>query len=145
MGATIDPQHAADTLANARKVMEALIATPATAAELERAKTEAIGEISGQLAKPEAFPDPWLDVYTYHLSALQDQVALLRAVTAQDVQRIATRLFKEPRLATVVAGDTLPLKAALQGRFQYEVLGEIATPAPAPKPPAKPATKSSPG
>ena len=145
MGATIDPQHAADTLANARKVMEALIATPATAAELERAKTEAIGEISGQLAKPEAFPDPWLDLDTYHLSALQDQVALLRSVTAQDVQRVASRLFKDPRLASVIAGDTLPLKAALEGRFQYEVLGEIATPTPAPKPAATPKTKDGPG
>lgn len=145
MGATIDPQHAADTLANARKVMEALIATPATATELERAKTEAIGEISGQLAKPEAFPDPWLDLDTYHLSALQDQVALLRSVTAQDVQRVATRLFKDPRPASVIAGDTLPLKAALEGRFQYEVLGEIATPTPAPKPAATPKTKGSPG
>jgi len=145
MGATIDPQHAADSLANARKVMESLIATPATASELDRAITEAVGEVSGSLSKPEAFPDPWLDVYTYHLSALQDQVALLRAVTAQDVQRIATRLFKEPRLATVVAGDTLPLKAALQGRFQYEVLGEIATPTPSPKPAATPGKKDSPG
>lgn len=145
MGATIDPQHAADSLANARKVMESLIATPATASELDRAITEAVGEVSGSLSKPEAFPDPWLDVYTYHLSALQDQIALLRAVTAQDVQRIATRLFKEPRLATVVAGDTLPLKAALQGRFQYEVLGEIATPTPSPKPAATPGKKDSPG
>ena len=141
MGATIDPQHAADTLANARKVMESLIATPATAAEMDRAKTEAIGEVSGQLSKPEAFPDPWLDLDTYHLSELQDQVALLRSVTAQDVQRVASRLFKDPRLASVIAGDTLPLKAALQGRFQYEVLGEIATPTPAPKPAATPKTK----
>jgi|SRR5687767_2698906 len=145
MGATIDPQHAADTLANARKVMESLIATPATAAELDRAKTEAVGEVSGILSKPESFPDPWLDVETYHLSALQDQIALLRSVTAQDVQRIASRLFKEPRLASVIAGDTLPLKAALQGRFQYEVLGEMATPPPAPKPAARPETKTSPG
>jgi predicted Zn-dependent peptidase len=145
MGATIDPQHAADTLANARKVMDSLIATPATAAELDRARTEAIGEISGPLSKPEAFPDPWLDLATYHLSAVQDQIALLRAVTAQDVQRIASRLFKEPRLASIIAGDTLPLKAALQGRLQFEVLGEIATPAPAPKPAATPGTKTSPG
>jgi hypothetical protein len=82
---------------------------------------------------------------TYHLSAIQDQVALLRAVTAQDLQRVATRLFKDPLLASVIAGDTLPLKAALQGRLQYEVLGEIATPTPAPKPPATPGTKTGPG
>ncbi|HEX5964435.1 MAG TPA: pitrilysin family protein [Pyrinomonadaceae bacterium] len=145
MGATIDPQHAADTLANARKVMESLMKTPATAAELDRAKTEAIGEVSGQLSKPESFPDSWLDLDTYHLSGLQDQIALMHAVSAEDVQRIANRFFKEPRIATVIAGDTLPLKASLEGRFQYEVLGEMATPTPAPKPAATPAPKTSPG
>lgn len=145
MGATVDAHTAADSLANAKKVLDLLMTTPATAAELERAKTEAIGEISGPLSKPEAAPDPWLDLDTYHLSATQDQVALLRAVTAQDVQRVATRLFKDPMLASVIAGDTLPLKAVLQGRFQYEVLGEIATPTPSPTPAATPGTKTSPG
>ena len=145
MGAAVDAQTAADSLANARKVMDSLITTPATAAELERAKTEAIGEVSGPLSRPEAAPDPWLDLDTYHLSSAQDQIALLRSVTPQDIQRVANRLFKDPTIASVIAGDTLPLKAALQGRFQYEVLGEIPTPTPSPKPPATPAKKDSPG
>ena len=145
MGATVEAQTAGEALANARKVMDSIMTTPATDAELERAKTEAIGEISGTLSKPEALPDPWLDLDTYHLSSLQDSVALMRTVTAQDVQRVANRIFKNVTVASIIAGDTLPLKAALQGRFQYEVLGEIATPAPSPKPPATPATKNSPG
>lgn len=145
MGVAVDAQTAADSLANARTVMNSLMTTPATAAELERAKTEAITEVSGALSKPEAAPDSWLDLDTYHLSAVQDQVALLRAVTAQDLQRVANRIFKDPVLASVIAGDTLPLKAALQGRFQYEILGEIATPTPSPTPPATPATKGSSG
>jgi predicted Zn-dependent peptidase len=145
MGATVNAQSAADSLANARKVMESLIATAATADELERAKTEAINEVSGTLAKPEAAPDPWLDLDTYHLSATQDQVAMLRSVTAQDIQRVAGRLFKNPAVATVIAGDPLQLKAALQGRLQFEVLGEIATPTPAPKPAATPGAKVTPG
>ncbi len=145
MGAAVNSQTAADSLGNVRKVMDSLISTPATAAELDRAKTEAIGEISGSLSKPEAMPDPWLDLETYHLSALQDQIALLRSVTAQDIQRIATRLFKDATLASVIAGETSPLKAALEGRFKYEVLGEIATPTPSPKPPATPGKKDGPG
>ena len=144
MGATVNAQPAADSLANARKVMDSLMATPATAAELERAKTDAIAEISGLVSKPEAVPDPWLDLDTYHLSSLQDQISLLRGVTATDLQRVANRIFKDAKVATVIAGDTLPLKAALEGRIKYEVLGEIATPAPTPKPPANPGTKSSP-
>ena len=145
IGATVDAQTAADSLANARKVMNSLMTTPATAAELERAKTEAISEVSGPLSKPEAAPDRWLDLDTYHLSAVQDQVALLRAVTAQDLQRVANRLFKDAMLASVIAGDPLPLKAALQGRFPYEVLGEIAAPTPSPTPPATRGTEGSPG
>src|SRR4029079_15041091 len=104
----------------------------------ERAKNEVIGDAMTMLAKPDDLPDPWLDADTYRLSAPQDQIALLRNVTPADVQRVANRLFNKT-IVSVVAGETAPLKAALQGRYQYEVLGEIATPAPSPKPPAKPA------
>jgi predicted Zn-dependent peptidase len=121
-----------------------LMTTPATPEELERAKNEVISETSAMLAKPDALPDPWLDADTYRLSAPQDRIALLRAVTAPELQRVANRLFNKS-IVSLVAGETAPLKAALQGRFQYEVLGEIATPAPTPKPPAKPTGSVNPG
>jgi hypothetical protein len=140
MGATVTETTAVDSLANARKVLDSLMSTPATAEELERARTEAINEISANLSKPETLPDPWLDADTYRLSAPQDQIALLRSVTAAEVQRVANRLFNKS-IVSVVAGESAALKAALQGRFQYEVLGEIAAPAPSQKPPTKPATK----
>jgi len=66
----------------------------------------------------------------------------LRAVTAADVQRVANRLFNKT-IVSVVGGETAPLKAALQGHYQYEVLGEIPAPAPA-KPPTKPASNDNP-
>lgn len=145
VGASVNVQSAADSLANARKVMESLITTAPTAAELERAKAEVINENAGSLAKPEAAPDPWLDFDTYHLPAIQDQIALLRSVTAQDIQRVANRLFKDATVASVIAGDTLPLKAAMEGRFKFEVLGEIASPTPSPKPPTTPGAINNPG
>jgi zinc protease len=145
MGGTVGTQIAADSLVNARKVLESLITTPVTSTELERAKTEAVNEVAGMLAKPENAADPWLDADTYRLSAVQDQVTLLRSVTASDIQRVANRLFKSTAIATIAAGDTLQLKPALQGRLELEVLGEIATPAPSPKPPAKPASNNNPG
>jgi zinc protease len=144
MGTAVNTQAAVDTLANARKVIDSLMNTPATPDELERAKTEVINEVTAVLSKPESFPDPWLDMDTYHLSEAQDQIALLRSVTASDIQRVANRLFKTASVATVVAGEALQLKAALQGRVQYEVLGEIATPAPSPKPATKPAGNDNP-
>ena len=144
MGTVTDSQTAVDSVANARKVLESLINTPATPAELERAKNEAVNEVAAFIAKPENAPDPWLDMDTYGLKDVQDQLALLRSVMASDLQRVANRLFKSGALASVVAGEAMQLKPALQGRLEFEVLGEIATPAPSPKPPAKPASNINP-
>jgi hypothetical protein len=144
MGAAVNSQNAVDALASARKVIDSLMNTPATAEELERAKTEVINEVATALSKPEALPDAWLDADTYNLKDPQDQIALLRSVTASDIQRVANRLFKTGAIASVVAGETEPLKAALNGRVQYEVLGEMTTPVPSPKPPAKPASNINP-
>jgi zinc protease len=144
MGAAVTELTVADSLAKARKVIESLMTTPATPDELERAKNELSGEAMTLQGKPEALADPWLDAETYRLSAPQDQMALLRAVTPADVQRVAQRLFNKT-IVSVVAGESAPLKAALQGRYQYEVLGEIAAPAPSQKPPTKPANNNNPG
>jgi predicted Zn-dependent peptidase len=55
MGAAVnDTQTVADSLAKARKVIDSLMTTPATAEELERAKSEVINEMSPMLTKPEA-------------------------------------------------------------------------------------------
>jgi zinc protease len=143
MGATVNDLTAADALANAKKVVESLMTTAATPDEIERAKKELIGEITTMQSKPDALADPWLDADTYRLSAPQDLTALIRNVTPADVQRVANRLFNKP-IASVVAGESAPLKAALQGRYQYEVLGEIAAPAPSKNPPTKPANNINP-
>ena len=144
MGATVNSQSTADSVLNAKKVLESLMTTPATAAELERAKNEVVNEVTVMQAKPENIADSFLDLDTYRMKAVQDQTMLLRAVTSSDLQRVANRLFKSNAIATVVAGETLQLKPALEGRVPYEVLGEIATPAPIPKSPAKPASNNNP-
>lgn len=143
LGAAVNEMTVADSLATARKVIDSLMSTPATAEELERAKTEVINDLSPIITRPEALADPWLDADTYRLSAPQDQIALLRSVTTTEVQRVANRIFNKT-IVSVAAGETAPVKAALQGRHQFEVLGEIATPAPAPKPPAKPPSRVNP-
>ena len=143
MGATVNELTAADSLANGKKVIESLMTTAATPDEIERAKNDVIGDVMTMLAKPDALADPWLDADTYRLSAAQDQIALLRNVTPADVQRVANRLFNKT-IVSVVAGESAPLKAALQGRYQYEVLGEIAAPPPSQKPPTKPANNINP-
>ena len=145
MGAAVSTEKTADVLASARKMIESLVTTPATAAELDRAKNEVISETVAAATKSEPVVDPWLDADTYRLDAIQDRAALLRSVTAADIQRVATRLFKNASIASVVTGESAQLKATLQGHVPFEVLGETAPPAPSPKPPAKPTTNRNPG
>lgn len=143
MGAAVSTDKTADALTNAKKVLEALVSTPVTVADLDRARTEVVNETVGNATKPEALPDPWLDADTYKLSAVQDVAALLKAVTPADIQRVAKRLFKvPPTFASVVVGEAEPLKVALQGRVQFEVLGEV--PTPSTKTPAKPTGNANP-
>jgi zinc protease len=145
MGASVNTDKTGDALANAKKVLESLQLTPATVAELERAKSEVVNELTAATTKTEMVPDPWLDAATYRLSAIQDQAALLRSVTAADIQRVANRLLKNATVASVVTGESAQLKATLEGRVPFEVLGEVPPPAPSPKPPAKPASSANPG
>jgi zinc protease len=145
MGASVSSATAADSIASAKKALDSLISTPATGAELERAKSEVVADLSGPMTKAEALPDPWLDLDTYRLASLQSPVTSVQAVTPADLQRVATRLLKDQLMATVIVGDPVQLKPALQGRVQFEVLGEIAPPATTPKPAAKPGSETTPG
>lgn len=144
MGTAAGADKSADALTNAKKVLDSLVSTPATIAELERARTEVVNEAVVIATKSEAIPDPWLDADTYRLRTVQDHPALLRAVTPADIQRVARRLFKSAAVASVLVGEAEPLKSALQGRVQFEVLGEITAPAPSSKTPAKPAGNANP-
>ena len=118
--------------------------TPVTAAEIQHARQEILSEENPGLSKIESEPDSWLDVDTYSLKAAQDRTASIQAVSPGDVQRVATRLFKDAPVATVVVGDALQLKSQLQGRVQFEVLGEVPAKIPTTKPPTKPGTTTSP-
>jgi len=144
MGASVSSDKTADALTNAKKVLEALVNTPATVAEVDRAKSEVVNEAVAIATKPEAVPDAWLDADTYRLKEVQDLPAMLRAVTPADIQRVAGRLFKVPSVASIVVGEADSLKAALQGRVQFEVLGEVTAPTPSSKTPAKPAGNANP-
>ena len=144
MGTTVSNQMVVDSVASAKKVFDSLITTPVTSAELDRAKREAITELNSTTSKLENVPDSWLDMDTYRITAYQDPVASMQAVSTSDLQRVASRLFKEAAIATVLVGDPLQLKPALEGRLKFDVLGEMPAPTPSPKPPAKPGTSSSP-
>ncbi|HEX6731769.1 MAG TPA: insulinase family protein [Pyrinomonadaceae bacterium] len=135
MGASVDYQSLPDAINTARKVIHSITPTPVSPAEMDRARNEVISEVVAMSAKSEALGDPFLDLDTYRLTSVEDPIALLNNFTPADIQRLSTRLFKTAAMATIATGDAAQLKTALQGRTEYEILGEVA-------PPVKPANPS---
>lgn len=138
MGTAVDHTAAAVTIASAKKVIQSLITTPATATELEHAKRDVLSESSTHRTEEDSDPDTWLDVDTYKLTAVPNRAASIQLISAADLQRTANRIFKDTPMASVLVGDALQLKTELQGNLQVEVLGEVPPPVPTPKTPTKP-------
>ncbi len=97
----------------ARETMKALAQSGANAAELERAKAALMSEINPRMNQIEAIADAALDVDTYKLSPGAQPINDIYRITIADVQRVASRLFKDAAIATVVVGDADDLKASL--------------------------------
>jgi zinc protease len=138
MGASVDYQTLPDAINAVKKVIDSITITPVSPAEMDRARNELISELVAMSAKPDALSDPFLDLDTYRLTSIEDPVALLMKSTPADVQRLASKLLKPASMATIVTGDTGQLKSALQGRAQFEILGEVASPAKPANPSVKP-------
>jgi len=154
MGASVDTVLAGKTLASAKEVMQSLANLPVSAGELEQAKGELATVENNLLAKPDGIADAWLDGDTYGLPSVAERIRGINAVTAADLQRVATRLGRDSAFASVVVGTAEVVKAQIERYGRVEVMGEITpknesgtTPKLAPKsesnvkPQAKPAAK----
>lgn len=125
MGAAVNNTSAARTLKAAQDVLQSFMTAPVTPAELELAKSEAMAAIAAKLAKPEGLVDAWLDMDTYKLPSIDEQRRLLTSLSTDDLQRAATRLFRDASLASVVAGNSELLRNELERNLQIEILGEV--------------------
>jgi predicted Zn-dependent peptidase len=134
MGASVPLAEAANTLLKAREVLNTLMKTGASPELLERARSEAIAELSKQLERPESLADLWLDAATFQLASFDERIRQLKTVTNADLVRTANRLFKDTPVASVAAGNATRLKADLERAGKVEVLGEAVAPAPLPTP-----------
>jgi len=142
LGASVENSSLVTAIDSVSKILEALSTTPVTAAELKQAVDTVVVENTGTPRDADSKPDRWLDNDTYRLSS--DRALSLLSTSPADVQRVAARLFKERRIATVVAGEVDNLKPILQGHLQFEVLGETPTPVPSAKSPTKPGPNNTP-
>ena len=138
MGNAVNQKETVDSIDTAKKVAESFMHIPVTAPEVERARQEILTENNAKLTKIESEPDSWLDVDTYGLKSVQDRAASIsgrfaRGRSARCDSGCLTILVS----ATIVVGDTQQLKPLLQGRVQFEVLGEMPAKIPTTKPPTK--------
>jgi predicted Zn-dependent peptidase len=98
---------------------------------LERVKNEALAELGKRVERPETLADLWLDADTFQLVSLDEQMRQLRNVTAEDIKRLATKLFTDAPVVSVTVGAAARLKADLEREGKVEIFGETTAPTPA--------------
>lgn len=125
MGASVDTLLAGKALATAKEAVQSLVNSPATAEELALAKSQVLSQLNQELAKPDGIAGAWLDGDTYGLPSVAEQMRALNSITSIDLQRTATRLFRDAAFASVVVGNSEVLKAQLERGGKVEVMGEI--------------------
>jgi zinc protease len=69
-----------------------------SAAEFEKAKAEVIAEMNQK-----NLSDFWLDVETYKLTSVKDEIQTAGNVTLEAVQKISDKLIKEPKAMIIVS------------------------------------------
>ncbi len=77
------------------------------------------------MARPEGIARVWLDGDTFGLQSNDVARAAIDGVSAADLQRVATRLFKDIPIASIVVGDAKQLQAALEPNTKIEMMGEV--------------------
>jgi zinc protease len=125
MGATVDNLLAGKSLATAQQAIKSLTSSPVTAAELEQARSEVVGRVTRELAKPDGLAAAWLDIDTYRLPPIAEQMRTLSVVSPSDLQRVATRLFSGGVFASVVVGNSELVKTHIERYGKVEFMGAI--------------------
>lgn len=130
LGASVEHLLAGKFLHDAREVMSSLVAAPVSVAELDQARNEILASRNKELAKPEGIADSWLDMDTYGVSSAAQQTRLMTAITPTDLQRVATRLFRDADIASVAVGNSELVKTSVERYGKIEVMGEVVSNSP---------------
>jgi zinc protease len=130
MGATVENLLAGRTLSTAREVIKSLVSSPVSVAELEQARSElaAQANLAAQTNKETIKQDlanAWLDIDTYGLPSLAEQSRAFTALSPNDLQRVAARLFPDGAFASVVVGNSESVKTQLERVGKVELMGEL--------------------
>jgi zinc protease len=125
MGTTIEPLLAGKALQSAQEVIKSLARSPVSTMELEQARSEVLALAGKELAKPDGIAGAWLDMDTYGLPPVAEQLRALGAVSANDLQGVAMRLFREGAFASVVVGNSELVKTQIERYGKVEIMGAL--------------------
>lgn len=118
ISASVPNGSAAKTVAAAQDVTRTLMQSGPTPAEVDRTRSLLVMELNKQLSQPDDLAAGWLDMETFRGPKPSILANLIRSLSPADVQRVATRLFKDTAVATVVVGNYEQLKAAFGDKVE---------------------------
>jgi zinc protease len=118
LGGTAPNASAAKAVVVAQQVLRTLAQSGPSAAELEGARAIVLAELDRRASQSESIADLWLDIELFKLAAAPAQASSIQSLTVGDIQRVASRLFKDASIATVVIGDLEQLKATFDGTVE---------------------------
>ena len=116
--ATAPQASASKAVTAAQDVMRKLTQATPSADEFERARTTLAAHLSQQLSQAAGLAEAWLDVDTFKSPRPNTVSTLIGSYTPTDVQRVATRLFKNAAAATIVLGNSAQLKEQFPGNSE---------------------------
>ena len=110
VSAGVTREHQEEALEVIVAELHRLVDEPMGDEELNRTKDYAAGSFRLSLETPMSFAQRWGSqlLHDGELESADATVAGLRAVTAQDVQRVAARLFADPKFSLAVVGPSAP-------------------------------------
>ncbi len=133
MSATVSDAAAKRAIDAGRAVLKELVAAPLSAAELARAKSNAMANVNPQASTLDSLAVRWLDAETYK-SASANETSSIETLTVADVQRVAGKLFRDENLVTIAVGDAQQLRAALPDAVQESKAAATPQNPPRPRP-----------
>lgn len=110
ISAGVTRDHQEEALEVIAAELRRLVDEPMAADELTRTKDFAAGSFRLSLETPMSFAQRWGSqlLHDNRLEPADETVAGLRAVTVQDVQRVAARVFGAPEFSLAVVGPSAP-------------------------------------
>ena len=110
ISAGVTREHQEEALEVIAGELRRLVDEPMPADELTRTKDYAAGSFRLSLETPMSFAQRWGSqlLHDNRLEPADETVEGLRAVTAEDVQRVASRVFGDPEFSLAVVGPSAP-------------------------------------